>query len=120
MLRTISYGLGRCSESPANTGSLEGWRPSIIGIGTPLIPTRADHHALDALAQSRRPMDMMIQGWSMRRVHAPEELSAVLRGEADTGVEQQVSCRECPKVVAGLNLRGRGRRRTSARVSGTT
>src|SRR4051812_27232516 len=32
-----------------------------------LIPTRADHHALDALAQSRRPMDMTIQGWSMRR-----------------------------------------------------
>src|SRR4051794_506738 len=30
-----------------------------------LIPTRADHHALDALAQSRRPMDMMSQGWSM-------------------------------------------------------
>src|SRR5215211_9362166 len=25
-----------------------------------VIPTRADHHAL---AQSRRPMDMMIQGW---------------------------------------------------------
>src|SRR3954465_2437492 len=32
-----------------------------------LIPTRADPHAL---AQSRRPMDMMIQGWSMRRFHA--------------------------------------------------
>src|SRR3954463_1463099 len=35
-----------------------------------VIPTRADPHALDALAQSRRPMDMMIQGWSMRRFQA--------------------------------------------------
>src|SRR3954470_12705489 len=34
-----------------------------------VIPTRADHHAL---AQSRRPMDMMIQGWSMRRFHAED------------------------------------------------
>src|SRR4051794_15205155 len=38
-----------------------------------LIPTRADHHALDALAQSRRPMDMMIQGWSMRRFQASQQ-----------------------------------------------
>src|SRR4051812_28123512 len=38
-----------------------------------IIPTRADHHALDALAQSRRPMDMMIQGWSMRRFHASQQ-----------------------------------------------
>ena len=35
-----------------------------------LIPTRADHHAL---AQSRRPMDMMSQGWSMRRFHASQQ-----------------------------------------------
>jgi hypothetical protein len=35
-----------------------------------VIPTRADHHAL---AQSRRPMDMMIQGWSMRRFHASQQ-----------------------------------------------
>src|SRR3954464_10042095 len=34
-----------------------------------VIPTRADPHAL---AQSRRPMDMMIQGWSMRRFHAED------------------------------------------------
>src|SRR4051812_29247125 len=38
-----------------------------------LIPTRADHHALDALAQSRRPMDMMIQGWSMRQFQASQQ-----------------------------------------------
>src|SRR3954453_15024385 len=38
-----------------------------------LIPTRADHHALDTLAQSRRPMDMMIQGWSMRRFQASQQ-----------------------------------------------
>ena len=35
-----------------------------------LIPTRADHHAL---AQSRRPMDMMSQGWSMRRFQASQQ-----------------------------------------------
>src|SRR4051794_40063700 len=51
--------------------------PQILRRG--LIPTRADHHAL---AQSRRPMDMMSQGWSMRRFdHAscypPQEPSSV-------------------------------------------
>jgi hypothetical protein len=35
-----------------------------------IIPTRADHHAL---AQSRRPMDMMIQGWSMSLFHASQQ-----------------------------------------------
>src|SRR3954451_23005751 len=35
-----------------------------------LIPTRADPHAL---AQSRRPMDMMSQGWSMRRFQASQQ-----------------------------------------------
>ena len=35
-----------------------------------LTPTRADH---PALAQSRRPMDMMIQGWSMRRFQASQQ-----------------------------------------------
>src|SRR3954470_15673915 len=39
-----------------------------------VIPTRADHHAL---AQSRRPMDMMIQGWSMRRFHAEQQWSTM-------------------------------------------
>src|SRR3954453_21419221 len=48
-----------------------------------LIPTRADHHALDALAQSRRPMDMMIQGWSMRRFHAAQQGSR-MSGEEPT------------------------------------
>ena len=37
-----------------------------------VIPTRADHHAL---AQLRRPMDMMIQGWLMRRFHASQQWS---------------------------------------------
>src|SRR3954469_11600137 len=39
-----------------------------------IIPTRADPHAL---AQSRRPMDMMIQGWSMRRFHAEQQWSTM-------------------------------------------
>src|SRR3954452_20111212 len=39
-----------------------------------VIPTRADPHAL---AQSRRPMDMMIQGWSMRRFHAEQQWSTM-------------------------------------------
>src|SRR4051794_438111 len=43
-------------------------------VDTMLIPTRADHHAL---AQSRRPMDMMIQGWSMRRFHAEQQWSTM-------------------------------------------
>jgi hypothetical protein len=42
-----------------------------------LIPTRADHHALDALAQSRRPMDMMSQGWSMSLFQASQQWSTM-------------------------------------------
>src|SRR4051812_19310359 len=45
-----------------------------IVLSRELIPTRADHHAL---AQSRRPMDMMIQGWSMRRFHAEQQWSTM-------------------------------------------
>src|SRR3954451_3407493 len=48
-------------------------RGFVHGRKADLIPTRADHHALDALAQSRRPMDMMIQGWSMRLFHAEQQ-----------------------------------------------
>ncbi|HWH99565.1 MAG TPA: hypothetical protein VNT27_04485, partial [Propionibacteriaceae bacterium] len=47
-----------------------------------VIPTRADHHALDALdalAQSRRPMDMMSQGWSVRRFQASQQWSTMSR-----------------------------------------
>src|SRR3954462_9598158 len=48
-------------------------RGSPRGLRQPEPATRADHHALDALAQSRRPMDMMIQGWSMRRFQASQQ-----------------------------------------------
>src|SRR3954447_6788414 len=41
-----------------------------IIVNVSLIPTRADDHAL---AQSRRPMDMMSQGWSMRRFQASQQ-----------------------------------------------
>jgi len=44
-----------------------------------LIPTRADHHALDALAQSRRPIDMMSQGWSVRRFQASQQWATMSR-----------------------------------------
>src|SRR3954466_10260097 len=47
--------------------------PTLLRTGH-LIPTRADPHAL---AQSRRPMDMMIQGWSMRRFHAEQQWSTM-------------------------------------------
>src|SRR3954469_18847832 len=51
--------------SPKNWIAGRGRVPSVMGQKetitlTCVIPTRADHHAL---AQSRRPMDMMIQGW---------------------------------------------------------
>src|SRR4051794_31972848 len=59
-LAELMLGKGRCARSR-------------------LIPTRADHHALDALAQSRRPMDMMIQGWSMRRFQASQQWSTMSR-----------------------------------------
>src|SRR4051794_40071715 len=61
---------------PARNGKSAGHEPMRIGtreFRKELIPTRADHHALDALAQSRRPMDMMSQGWSMRRFHASQQ-----------------------------------------------
>src|SRR3954463_15864759 len=45
------------------------------------IPTRADPHAL---AQSRRPMDMMSQGWSMRRIQATKQRSTMSRQEGTT------------------------------------
>src|SRR4051794_10529154 len=74
--------IGRAVEMHVVCWSRAGVRGRLCGNGEPrsllavadvLIPTRADHHALDALAQSRRPMDMMIQGWSMRRFQASQQ-----------------------------------------------
>ena len=59
-----------CGGNPWATRSLTPSATSTIPPMGVLIPTRADHHAL---AQSRRPMDMMSQGWSMRRFHASQQ-----------------------------------------------
>src|SRR3954470_16071420 len=54
----------------AHPTSFPGQKPRSAKTNPALIPARADPHAL---AQSRRPMDMMSQGWSMRRFQASQQ-----------------------------------------------
>ena len=58
------------SARAATRAMMHASRLGIDSHGVRLIPTRADHHAL---AQSRRPMDMMSQGWSMSLFHASQQ-----------------------------------------------
>jgi predicted KAP-like P-loop ATPase len=76
LTRTFFAELSAALEQKMTSRVTEGLRKigrRVSGTKDLLIPTRADHHALDTLAQSRRPMDMMIQGWSMRRFHASQQ-----------------------------------------------
>src|SRR3954451_10447498 len=82
-----------------------------------IIPTRADDHAL---AQSRRPMDMMSQGWSMRRFQASQQWSTMSRQEANTRLDNQLSRRNCQMFSTGFNSGARAGSSTSVRLSGTT
>src|SRR3954451_17998409 len=65
-----------------------------------IIPTRADDHAL---AQSRRPMDMMSQGWSMRRFQASQQWSTMSRQEANTRLDNQFARRNGQMFSTGFN-----------------
>src|SRR3954462_13303381 len=82
-----------------------------------VIPTRADDHAL---AQSRRPMDMMSQGWSMRRFQASQQWSTMSRQEANTRLDNPLSRRNCQMFSTGFNSGARAGSSTSVRLSGTT
>jgi hypothetical protein len=73
LARAVRRGLQNMRIQASLTASainLKRLAAALVTLWWALIPTRADHHAL---AQSRRPMDMMIQGWSMRRFHAEQQ-----------------------------------------------
>ena len=48
-------------------------RPRLIARHEQRADMRPWDDVVDALAQSRRPMDMMSQGWSMSLFHAPQQ-----------------------------------------------
>src|SRR5829696_2549163 len=82
-----------------------------------LIPTSADQNPL---AQSRRPMDMMVQGRSVSLFQAPQQWSTRSVSDANTRFESQLSRMNCQTFSAGLSSGHLGGSTTSVMLSGTT
>lgn len=63
----MTFGIGRDNEMLKNLARLATDESGATAIEYGLIPTGIDQYRC---AQSRKPMDMIFQGWSMRLFHA--------------------------------------------------
>src|SRR3954466_9405282 len=70
LLQLVVRRLASSGYTEVGEGARHGRFSSKKGVRNVIIPTRADPHAL---AQWRRPMDIMSQGWSIRRLHASQQ-----------------------------------------------
>jgi len=82
-----------------------------------LIPSLVDHNRC---AHSRRPMDMIIQGWSTKRFQAWQQWSRMSSYEVKTRLESQLSRMNCQTFSTGLSSGDLGGSGSSVMLAGTS